>query len=113
MRSGSGAGTFFAATYLLNAATLKPSFFAACRIENELIGNIVPDNILCVKWSDTIRLESSTLIWFKNLHQLYRTGQSERWDRDCPLIGVRPGMKLNELFAWQREEAKCSEFHSQ
>jgi len=51
MRSGSGAGTFFAATYLLNAATLKPSFFAACRIENELIGNIVPDNPSDVKHS--------------------------------------------------------------
>ncbi len=51
MRSGSGAGTFFAATYLLNAATLKPSFFAACRIENELIGNIVPDNRSDVKHS--------------------------------------------------------------
>jgi hypothetical protein len=51
MRSGSGAGTFFAVTYLLNAATLKPSFFAACRIENALIGNIVPDNLSDVKHS--------------------------------------------------------------
>jgi hypothetical protein len=51
MRSGSGPGTFFAATYLLKAATLKPSFFAACRMENELIGNIVPDNFPDVKRS--------------------------------------------------------------
>ena len=51
MRSGSGAGTFFAATYRLNAAMLKPSFFAACRIESELIGNIVPDNLCDVKHS--------------------------------------------------------------
>jgi hypothetical protein len=51
MRSGSGAGTFFAATYLLNAAMLKPSFFAACRIENELIGNVVPDSFSNVKHS--------------------------------------------------------------
>ena len=51
MRSGSGPGTFSAATYLLKAATLKPSFFAACRMENELIGNIVPDNLSDVKRS--------------------------------------------------------------
>ena len=51
MRSGSGPGTFFAATYRLKAATLKPSFFAACRMENELIGNIVPDNLSDVKCS--------------------------------------------------------------
>ena len=51
MRSASGAGTFLEATYLLNAATLKPSFFAACLIESELIGNIVPDNTFYVKRS--------------------------------------------------------------
>jgi hypothetical protein len=53
MRSGLGAGTFFAATYLLNAATLKPSFFATCRMENGLIGNIVPDNLSYVKHSSS------------------------------------------------------------
>lgn len=60
MRSGLGAGTLFAATYLLNAATLKPSFFAACRIESELIGNIVPDSISHVKRLNFKKLGSST-----------------------------------------------------
>ena len=49
MRSGLGAGTLFVVTYLLNAATLRPSLFAACRIERVLIGNIVPDSFGCVK----------------------------------------------------------------
>ena len=71
MRSGSGPGTFFAATYLLKAATLKPSFFAACRMENELIGNIVPDNLSDVKRSsgynhvvakDVIHISESLLL---------------------------------------------------
>jgi hypothetical protein len=81
MRSGSGPGTFFAATYLLKAATLKPSFFAACRMDNELIGNTVPDNL-----SDVKRSSEYNRVVAKDVIHISEGGSGERL---CCADGIR------------------------
>jgi ankyrin repeat protein len=96
IRSGSGAGTFFLPTYLLNAATLKPSFFAACRIENELIGNIVPDSLSDVKHSS----ENNHVMATESLELLLaNNAKIEARDNEALKVLLKSGVNIEAIDA--------------